>query len=115
MFMLTAFDILRTIPSFTIIVLIIHIPLLFLLRKYTKIEKFLKFIHVFFTSIIIATIGILINEKYQIIFLDFIVWYWLVPSLGVALIIGGLYKSFKKSFKQNFYSSFLIMTIVPYI
>ena len=110
--MISPFDILRLIPAYALLILIIHIPLLFLLRKYTKIDNFLKFVHVFFTTIIIVIIGILLLESstYKI-FLDFIIWYWFIPSLGASIVVGVLYKLFNKSFRQNFYSSFLLMTI----
>ena len=113
--MITPFEIIRTIPAFTIITLIIHVPLLFVLRKYTKIEDFLKFVHFFFATLIIVSIGLTFSTRFHKIFFDFLIWYWFIPSLGTGIIVGGLYKSFKKSFRQNFYSSFLLMTIFPHL
>ena len=113
--MITISEIIRAVPAFAMITLIIHIPLLFLLHKYTRIQNFLKDVHVFFASIIIVAIGLLIRSEYQSIILSYIIGYWLIPSIGTGLIIGGLYKTFKRSFWQNFYSSFLIMTIIPFI
>ena len=112
--MITHLEILRTIPAFATITLIIHIPLLFILRKYTRIDNFLKFVHVFFAVVIIVSIGLTLDTRFHKIFFNFLIWYWFVPSVGTGIIVGGLYKSFQKSFRKNFYSSFLLMTIFPY-
>jgi len=103
--MISPYEILKIIPSFAFMMLLIHMPLLFALHKYTRIKDFLKFVHVFFASIIIFTIEILINPGYQAIFFDFLIWYWLIPSIGVGIITGTLYKLFENNFWQNLYSS----------
>ena len=109
--MLSALDFIKLIPGLATVILIIQIPLLFLLRKYTKIDNYLKPLYLLILILIVIVFEIL---KYQSIdsgLFKTLFFGWFIPSIGVSLIVGVLYKIFKKSFAENFYFAFLLMTV----